>query len=255
MNHTYDNQLVSVIMPVYNSEKHLKEALNSIFKQSYKNIEIVIVDDKSTDCSAKIIMKIQEKHPEIIYYLKKKNMGAGVARNKALKLAKGRYVAFLDSDDIWQCDKIERQLKLMKEKHVGFTYTAIKMIDDGNRVLKGKRNIPESCDYQYLLHNTIIATSSVLIDRNIIGDFQMSLRRSGQDYATWLRILRKGVMAYGINEALVNYRVTNQSLSSNKFKSIKQVWEIQTQDEKIGKISAAYHAICFGFHGLRKYFF
>lgn len=151
--------------------------------------------------------------------------------------------------------KIQKQLDLMKLKNTPFSYTAIEMIDENNNTIKPKRNLKETCDYKYLLHNTIIATSSVVIDRNVLGNFRMPLRRGGQDYATWLMLLRNGTVACGINEMLVRYRVANGSLSSNKFKSIKQVWEIQTQDEGINKISAAFHVLCFGFNAFKKYFF
>ncbi len=254
MEREYIKGLVSVIMPVYNAEKYLADSLNSIFEQSYKNIEIVLVDDCSKDRSVEIIAEFHKKHPEIVYYLQGKNMGAGAARNKALELAKGQYVAFLDSDDIWMPSKIQRQLDLMNEKKSPFSYTAIEMMDENSITVKSKRSIKESCTYKYLLHNTIIATSSVMVNRIVLGDFRMPLRRSGQDYATWLMLLRNGVMACGINEVLVRYRVTSGSLSSNKFKSIKQVWEIQTQDEGINKISAAFHVFCFGFNALKKYF-
>lgn len=255
MEKDYIDGLVSVIMPIYNAEKYLAGTLNSIFEQDYKNIEIVLVDDCSKDKSAEIIAEFQKSHPEIVYYLQEKNMGAGAARNKALELAKGRYVAFLDSDDIWMPKKIQKQLDLMKLKNTPFSYTAIEMIDENNNTIKPKRNLKETCDYKYLLHNTIIATSSVVIDRNVLGNFRMPLRRGGQDYATWLMLLRNGTVACGINEMLVRYRVANGSLSSNKFKSIKQVWEIQTQDEGINKISAAFHVLCFGFNAFKKYFF
>lgn len=254
MDRTYVEGLVSVITPIYNAEKYLTEALNSVFKQDYKNIEIVLVDDCSTDSSAEIIKELQKQHPEIIYHLQEKNMGAGAARNKALELARGQYAAFLDSDDIWQPDKLGRQIELMKSKKSAFSYTAIKMIDEKNGTIKEKRNLKETCDYKYLLHNTIIATSSVVVDRNVLGDFRMPLRRGGQDYATWLMLLRSGTVACGINEALVKYRVASGSLSSNKFKSIKQVWEIQTQDEGINKFVATYNVICFGINAIRKYF-
>ncbi len=254
MERTYVNGLLSVIMPIYNTEKYLEETLNSIFVQDYKNIEIVLVDDCSTDKSAEIIMNLQKEHPEIVYYLQEKNMGAGAARNKALELARGQYVAFLDSDDIWMFGKISRQIELMKAKKSPFSYTAIEMMDENSKTIKGKRNIKETCDYKYLLHNTIIATSSVMIDRTVLGDFRMPLRRGGQDYATWLMLLRDGAVAQGINESFVRYRVVSGSLSSNKFKSIKQVWEIQTQDEKINKFSAAFHVMCFVLNALKKYF-
>lgn len=253
LNRTYIDGLVSVIMPVYNAEKYLVDTLKSIFTQDYTDIEIVLVDDCSKDRSAEIIIELQKSHPEIVYFCQEKNMGAGAARNKALELAKGQYVAFLDSDDIWMPDKISRQVELMKVKHSPFSYTAIEMMDEAGKTIKGKRKLKETCTYQYLLHNTIIATSSVVIDRSVLGDFRMPLRRGGQDYATWLALLRNGTVAQGINESLVRYRVASGSLSSNKFKSIKQVWEIQTQDEKIGKVSAAFHVMCFGFNALKKY--
>lgn len=251
---TYTEGLVSVIMPIYNAEKYLADTLNSIFEQDYKGIEIVLVDDCSKDNSAKIILEYQKTHPEIIYFLQEKNMGAGAARNRALQLAKGQYVAFLDSDDIWLQGKISRQIDLMKKTKSPFSYTAIEMMDEKSETIKDKRNIKEICDYKYLLHNTIIATSSVVIDRMVLGDFHMPLRRGGQDYATWLMLLRGGAVAHGINETLVRYRVADGSLSSNKFKSIKQVWEIQTQNEKINKVSAAFHVMCFGFNAFKKYF-
>lgn len=254
MERTYTDGLVSVIMPVYNAEKYISSALNSIFEQDYPNIEIVLVDDCSKDSSAKIIAELQRTHSEIVYFLQEKNMGAGAARNKALELAKGRYVAFLDSDDTWLAPKISRQLELMKSSGSPFSYTAIEMMDENGTTIKGKRSIKEECDYKYLLHNTIIATSSVVIDRKVLGDFRMPLRRGGQDYATWLMLLRGGAVARGINDTLVRYRVAGGSLSSNKFKSIKQVWEIQTQDEKINKFSALYHVLCFGFNAFKKYF-
>lgn len=254
MERTYIEGLVSVIIPVYNAEKYLAETLNSIFAQDYKNIEIVLVDDRSKDDSAKIISDFQNTHSEIVYFLQEKNMGAGAARNKALELAKGQYVAFLDSDDVWLPGKISRQIELMKSTKSPFSYTAIEMMDDQSETIKGKRDLKETCDYQYLLHNTIIATSSVVIDRTVLGDFRMPLRRGGQDYATWLMLLRDGAVACGINEAFVRYRVASGSLSSNKFKSIRQVWEIQTQDEKINKVSAAFHVMCFTLNAFKKYF-
>ncbi len=254
MERTYVDGLVSVITPIYNAEKYLADTLNSVFGQDYDRIEIVLVDDCSKDASAGIVEELQKTHPEIVYHLQEKNMGAGAARNKALELARGQYVAFLDSDDIWMPEKISRQIALMQSFGSPFSYTAIEMMNEKGETTKGKRKIRETCDYKYLLHNTIIATSSVVIDRKVLGDFRMPLRRGGQDYATWLMLLRGGAVARGINEALVRYRVADGSLSSNKFKSIRQVWEIQTQDEKISKVSAAFHVMCFGFNAFKKYF-
>ena len=178
-----------------------------------------------------------------------------MARNTALTLASGRYVAFLDSDDIWLPDKLERQLNLMKSENCPFCYAAIDFMDETGTILKGKRNIRETCDYHFLLRNTVIATSTVVVDRNRMGDFQMPLRRGGQDYATWLMLLRDGEVARGINVVLAHYRISSNSLSSNKWKSIKQVWQIQTRDEGICKAKVVWNECCFIWNALKKYKF
>lgn len=249
----YNNKTVSVITPVYNAARFIAATVESAATQSYKDIEIVLVDDCSKDNSAEIIAGLQKKYPNIVYHKQERNQGAAVARNTALNLAKGRYVAFLDSDDLWLPNKIERQISLMEEEGCPFCYAAIDFIDEEGNITKGKRNISESCDYKYLLHNTVIATSTVVIDRNVMGDFQMPLRRGGQDYATWLMLLRSGTVARGINEVLSHYRISSNSLSSNKWKSIKQVWQIQTQDEKLFPLKVIWNECCFIWNALKKY--
>ena len=251
----FESGTVSVITPIYNAEKVIEKTLNSIFNQTYSQIEIVMVDDCSNDNSGRIVNSYIKEHPEIIYFRQPTNLGAGAARNKALELARGQYVAFLDADDMWHPTKIEKQIKLLEEKNGAFSYTAIQMVDESDKIVKGKREVNEQVDYKFLLRNTMIATSTVLIDREKLGDFRMPLRRGGQDYATWLMLLRNGTIAYGINEALEDYRVGNKnSLANNKWKSIKQVWEIQTQDEGINKISALYNVFCFCVNAAKKYF-
>ena len=220
----------------------------------FGNFEIILIDDCSTDNSPQII-KEHIKNYSVFYHRQEKNMGVAVARNTALSIAKGQYVAFLDSDDVWQPTKTEKQLKMMNENGGAFSFTAIEMIDDNGELVKKKRKVKSKVTYKFLLHNTMIPTSSVIIDRGKIGEFTMPLMRSGQDYATWLQLLRDGTIAYGINEALVQYRVGHKSLSSNKLKSFKQVWEIQTQNEHINKVSALFNLLRFGFNALKKYLF
>ena len=141
----------------------------------------------------------------------------------------------------------------MKEVNAPFSFTAIEMIDEQDVLVKPKRKVKEKIDYNFLLKNTMIPTSSVIVDRMQLGDFRMPLRRSGQDYATWLQLLRNGAVAYGVDEALVQYRVGGKSLSSNKFKSIKQVWDIQVKQENISPIKATYHTGFFVLNALKKY--
>ena len=251
----YNNKTVSVITPVYNAGRFIAGTVESAATQTYGNIEIVLVDDCSKDNSAEIIVALQKKYPNIIYHKQERNQGAAVARNTALNIANGRYVAFLDSDDLWLPEKIERQLALMDETNCPFCYAAIDFMDEKGNITKGKRKIRKTCDYKYLLHNTIIATSTVVIDRNIMGNFQMPLRRGGQDYATWLMLLRNGAVARGINKVLSHYRISSNSLSSNKWKSIKQVWQIQTQDEQICKAKVVLNECCFIMNALKKHVF
>lgn len=253
--HFYDNQLVSVIIPVYNSEKYIRKSVESAISQTYKNIEIILVDDFSTDKSTTIIDDLFKKYNNITCYYFEKNRGVAFTRNKALDLANGRYVAFLDSDDLWYDDKIEKQIELLNKHKAAFGYTAIEMIDQFDNVTKTKRKVISTINYPFLLKNTMIATSSTIIDRNIIGDFHMPLLRSGQDYATWLIILKSGIIAYGINEVLVKYRKSSKSLSSNKFKSLKQVISIQIEQEKIPFFKAYYNGLWFLFNAFKKHFF
>lgn len=249
----FREDLISVITPVYNAEKHLAKMIDSVLTQTDGNFEIVLVNDCSKDNSADIVKEYCEKYSNIVYFCQEKNMGAAVARNKALELAKGRFVAFLDSDDVWKPEKTLKQMKLMKEVNAPFSFTAIEMIDEQDVLVKPKRKVKEKIDYKFLLKNTMIPTSSVIVDRMQLGDFRMPIRRSGQDYATWLQLLRNGAVAYGVDEALVQYRVGGKSLSSNKFKSIKQVWEIQVKQENISPIKATYHTGFFVLNALKKY--
>lgn len=249
---SYDNNTVSVIIPVYNKEQYLSNALDSIIKQSYNDWEIVLVDDCSTDDSAKIIMEYSSEYPNIIYHKQEKNGGAAVARNTALTLAKGRYVAFLDADDEWKYNKVEKQLEFMAINNAAISCTALECIDENGKPLNSVRSVIKEISYKFLLRNTMIATSTVIVDRKKIGDFQMPLRRRGQDYATWLKLLHSGEKCFGLNEVLTKYRVMKNSLSSNKWSSIKQVWEIQTINEGINKFNASINVCFFIINAIKK---
>ena len=250
---TYIDGLVSVITPVYNAEKVIACTIQSVLDQTYENIEMILVDDCSKDDSKKIIMSFCDKR--VKYYCQEKNMGAGVARNKALELAKGQYVAFLDADDVWENAKIEKQISLMKETNSWFSYTGSRVINEDGMLTKKVRKVKPKCSYKKLLRNTMIMTSSVLVDRSKAGDFRMPEIRSGQDYATWLMLLRKDKVAFGVCEPLCRYRNTSNSLSSNKFKSIKQVYTIQRKQEGINPIFAFFNTCFFIWNALIKHIF
>lgn len=252
MNKKYENKTVSIIIPIYNSEKYIGETIESVLNQSYEDIEIIVVDDCSTDNSKEIAKSYTEKYKNVVYFSQEKNEGVAVARNKGMLIAKGRYIAFLDSDDVWKPDKLSKQLELMDKKNAKICFTAIQMIDESGEIIKDICDVRDVVDYKFILKNTMIATSSVIIDRKLVGEFSMTLRRSGQDYSTWLKLMRDGSKAYGINEPLVKYRVRKNSLSSNKIKSIVQVFDIQTKDEGINLFSAIINVVFFILHGFKK---
>ncbi len=247
--------LVSSITPVYNTERFIEETVMSILRQTYKKMEIILVDDCSIDGSSEIIERLAKTYPNVRYERLKKNEGAAAARNHGLRVANGQYVAFCDSDDLWKPEKIEKELSWAKEKDADFVFTAIEIIDEKGQIIKNKRAVCEYVDYDFLLQNTMIATSSVLLDMSRIGKFQMPNIRSFQDYATWLMLLRNGRKAYGLDEALVQYRKRKGSLSYTKYKSPSKVWNVQTKFEHIKKTDAFINCVLFCINGIKKHYF
>lgn len=230
---------VSVIIPVYNSSKHIRECLDSVIKQTYKNLEIILVDDKSSDNSIEIIKSYNDKRIKLIE--SKENLGAAESRNKGVKEATGNYICFIDSDDFWKLNKIEKQVRFIKNKefiYAGYSYYK-----------KGRTHnvkVPKQIDYKESLKNTTIFTSTVMFNMEKLNkeDILMPNIRRGQDQATWWKVLKKGIVAYGINEVLAFYRVGEKSLSSNKLKALKRTWYILKRED-LGKTKTLYCYICY----------
>lgn len=244
--------LVSIVTPVYNSEKFISETIDSIQNQTYKHWELILVDDCSSDNSYDIISEYIKYDKRIRYIKLEKNSGAAVSRNTGIKNARGRFIAFLDSDDIWLPEKLEKQVKYMLDKKIGFTFTSYRyMKEDGTKTNKVAK-APYKINYNGLLKNTIIGCSTVVLDRQIVGDFLMPLVRKGQDTATWLMILRNQKYAYGIEEILVDYRLVGNSLSSNKIKALKRTWNIYRSVEKINVFKSTYVFCFYVFNAIKK---
>ncbi|NLY18950.1 MAG: glycosyltransferase [Clostridiaceae bacterium] len=250
---TRESDLVSVIIPVYNAEKYLAETLDSALGQTYKDIEIVIVDDCSTDSSTEIINRYMSNNNNIKYIRNETNQGAAVSRNTGIRYSRGQYIAFLDSDDVWDKTKIEKQISHLREKKACFGFTAYDMIDAYGQQIKDKIKIKEHIVYKDQLTKTVISTPTVILDATIIGNIEIPLRRTGQDYALWLKLLRE-YDAFGIDEALVHVRRRPSSLSKNKFQNIRDVWEIQTRNERIPKIKASLNVFKYCIYALKKRF-
>lgn len=244
--------LVSIITPVYNAERFLSETIKSVKNQTYENWELLLVDDCSKDNSVSIIKEFQKNDYRIKYIKLEKNSGASVTRNTGIKNAKGRFIAFVDSDDIWEPNKLEIQIKYMLDKKLGFTFTSYRYMKENGTKTNKIAKAPNKINYNGLLKNTIIGCSTVVIDRKIIGDFLMPLVKKGQDTATWLMILRSQEYAYGIEEVLVDYRLVGDSLSSNKIKALKRTWNTYRNVEKLNIFKCTYVFVFYVFNAIKK---
>jgi teichuronic acid biosynthesis glycosyltransferase TuaG len=239
-------EIVSIITPLYNSEEFIKDTIDSVLSQTYTNWEMIIVDDCSTDNSVEITSRIIDTNPKIRLIKLKKNVGSALSRNSALQVAKGRYIAFLDSDDLWFPDKLEKQLLFMSERKIPISFTSYELIDEnGINKMHTIHSVDKLNQIDYL-KNTIIGFSTSMIDTKIVGnDFRMKDIRTRQDTSLWITLLGKGFFAYGINEVLVKYRTHSRSISANKIKAAKQVWNLYFNIHKIGLIKSIY---CFSFY-------
>lgn len=249
----YIDDLVSIITPVYNAEKFIEETIKSVQAQTYTNWEMILVDDLSSDNSEVIIKKMQDSDSRVKYIKLKENSGAAVARNTGIENSRGRYIAFLDSDDLWKCNKLEKQIDFMKVNNYGFSFTSYELMsEDGTRLNKIVK-VPEKINYDGLLKNTIIGCLTVMIDRNIVGEFRMPLLRKGQDTATWLKILKTNCKyAYGMNENLANYRLVEGSISSNKICALKRTWNTYRNVEKLSLIKSCYVFSFYALNAIKK---
>lgn len=246
----YKCQLVSIITPVYNSEKYIAATILSVLSQSYSEWEMIIADDCSVDKTESIIKSFED--PRIKYLKLNKNSGAAVARNEALKVAEGKYVAFLDSDDMWKSDKLMKQLNFMKCNAIGFSFTGYEILKAvKNKVIK----VPRQLNYSQFMKNTIIGTLTVMLDREIIGDIRFVEVKKDHDSMTWAKILSSGNNAYGINESLAFYRKVSGSISNNKFRAAKNHWVNCRTIEKLSFLKCMYYSFFYGINALKKHYF
>ena len=247
------DELVSIITPVFNCEKHLSKTIESVISQTYKNWELLLVDDCSPDKSSKIIKKYQKKDKRVKYIKLNKNSGAAAARNTALENSEGRFIAYLDSDDLWKKSKIEKQINYMLKNNYAFTCTDYEKIDEEDNKLKIVK-IPKKVDYNLFLRNTIIQTVGVMVDTKITGKevLKMPNIRRRQDAATWAQILKSGYDCYEVPETLSCYRVVKNSLSSNKIKAVKTNWYWYRKIEKLSFFKTCYCFMGYAFNAVKK---
>ncbi|HBI6860839.1 TPA: glycosyltransferase family 2 protein [Enterobacter cloacae] len=217
------NELVSIIMPSYNSSNTISSSIQSVLDQKYENWELLITDDCSSDNTLDIILNFSKNDERIKVFSSKNNCGAGAARNNSIDKANGRYIAFLDSDDMWHEDKLVKQVDFMLKGNYALTYTAYSKINMEGQIRKEIKP-PIKVNYNELLKSNVIGCLTAMYDAKMLGKVYMPLIRKRQDMALWLSILKKIDFAYCLNESLAFYREGHSSLSSNKFKVLKSQW-------------------------------
>lgn len=239
--------LISIVMPSYNCSQFIEETINSIVQQTYENWELIITDDCSTDNSVDLIKQFIQKDERIKLLSNEVNKGAAMTRNNSIEAAKGDFIAFLDSDDLWLPEKLEKQLIFMQEKGVDFSFTAYQQIDEKGKLLNKIIKAPSKVNYNGVLLSCPIGNSTVMYNVKNHGKFYVPDIRKRNDDALWLKMLKVIPYAYGLNEVLMLYRIRENSLSSNKLELVKYHWYLYREIEKLSIFRSVFHICYWGF--------
>lgn len=251
--HEYVDDLVSIITPAYNAAECIAETIASVFAQTYPKWEMLIVNDCSKDNTAEIVKSYAAEDNRIKLINLKQNSGAALARNMAIQNAKGRYIAFLDSDDLWKKEKLQKQLEFMQQNDYSFTFTAYEHFKDVKKKTQNIIEAPKSLNYKQALKSNQIGCLTVMLDRKQILNIEFS-KQKHEDYILWLNILKQAITAYGLNERLALYRTGNsKSISSNKLQSALWTWNVYRDSQKFSIIKSAYYFLYYFINGILKH--
>jgi glycosyltransferase involved in cell wall biosynthesis len=231
--------LVSIIMPAYNCGDFIGMTLDSVINQSYKNWEVIVVDDCSSDNTAEVVQEYKKKDNRIKYYKLEKNSGAAVARNKAIDLATGKYMAFLDSDDVWFPEKLAKQIGFMEDNGYGFTCTSYTKIDEHGEYLNRTIVAQSRRDYNGVL-KTCPGNSTVIYNAEKLGKFKIPDIRKRNDYVMWLQVIKKEKYLHGIQEPLGSHRLRTEGISSNKKSLVVYHWKVYREIENLSLLKSCY---------------
>ena len=240
--------LVSVIMPAYNCGNFIAQAIQSVINQSIPDWELLVVDDCSTDDTVEVVRRLAAQDARVRFASLSQNGGPAEARNAAMRRASGRYVAFLDSDDLWETDKLERQIAFMERIGAKFSATAYDQIDESGKPLPTVCLPPHRTNYRkMLLLSNPIGNSTVMYDQQALGRFEVPPIHRRNDFALWLKILKKTPCCMGMDDILTHYRVRGSSVSSNKLAQARYHWQLYREIEELSVLKSAYYLGCWAF--------
>ncbi len=250
-NGTKDYGLVSIIMPLYNAAGFVKETIESVLAQTYQNFELLITNDCSTDNSVEIVESFRD--PRIKLFHNEQNSGAAKTRNRSIREASGKWIAFLDSDDLWDKEKLEKHLDFMVQKDVALSMTHYRIMNAEGEIVKNFCPSKECYTYKDVLKQCTLSCSTVIYDAEKLGKFEMPCAEKREDLAYWLLIMRNGTKAWCLPEILTTYKVHANSVSANKAQMIKYQWRVYRKNERIGLIPSAYYLANWAIRGFLKY--
>ena len=241
------SETVSIIVPVYNAQRCISDTIMSVKRQTYTDWELWLVDDGSTDATMDIMADYVCDNIHVIS--NDEGKGAASARNCGVNHSSGRYVAFLDADDLWREDKLAKQIDFMHKTQAAFSFTGYEFADENGKGLGTIVKVPVKMHYKDAIKNTTIFTSTVIFDMSKLTKEDIHMPNVvSEDSATWWKVLKKGYTAFGLDEALTLYRRMGKSLSSNKLEAIRRIWYLY---RKVEHLNIIYSAYCFCFWAIR----
>jgi glycosyltransferase involved in cell wall biosynthesis len=242
-----ETPLVSIITPSFNSEKFIAQTINSVQNQTYSNWEMIIVDDASTDATAQIIIDFLKNDSRLVFHRLSLNSGAGVARNKALDFAKGRFIAFLDADDLWKPEKLKKQVDFLQSNKVPFTFSFYDCINEEGKALNKTVTAPETLTYRQLFFCNFVGNLTGIYDVNYFGKIPISGLRKRQDWMVWLTILKNIKKAKPVPESLAFYRIRKNSISASKTDLLKHNFAVYRKFHGINLMGSVFCMLGFLF--------
>ena len=241
---------ISIIMPMYNCADTLHQSIASIQSQTRKDWELLLVDDGSTDQTYSLVLEAVAVDARLRVFRLPKNAGAANARNHALEHSTGRYIAFLDADDTWNPNKLEKQISFMQGQGAGLCFTAYSRVSITGALIEAV-SVPDAVGYNQLLKRNLLGALTVIYDSQKVGKLPMPDLKRQHDFALWLQMTRQFGPAIGLNENLATYRVSSDSLSGNKLLAAQDIWRLFRNVEKLPLHKALWYFIHYTYYGLR----
>ena len=244
-------KLVSVIIPYYKKKKYIADALKSVLKQTYNNLEILIIYDDPNKEDLGHVNNLCLSDRRIKLIINDKNIGAGKSRNIGIDISEGSFLAFIDADDVWKKNKIEEQMKFMQNQSISFSHTTYQIINESNEFIS-LRKARNFFDIKDLIKSCDIGLSTVMLKREILGSNKFPDLKTKEDFVLWLKLISNKVKIYGLDKELTLWRRTNNSLSSSLFQKVIDGYRVYNFYMKYNMIKSIYYLLCLGINFLKK---